>query len=675
MRLRSRQHDRVVVTLIVVLWIAANFGCGGGGKPVSQNPVPTMASISPASVTAGGAAFSLTVSGVNFTGTSVVKWNGSPRTTAFVSSTQISAAISAADIATAGTVQVTVTTPGPGGGTSTAAVFNINIATNPIPIVSGISPTSATAGSPAFTLTVNGTNFISSSVVQWNGAAQPTSIVSSTQVTAQIPATNIVSAGTANVTVTNPAPGGGVSNTVTFTINPPSQNIGIVQLLSVATNGAPGNGQSIDPAISADGTYVAFDSAASDLVLGDTNVNHDVFLRTTCLQPGAPQPCTPVTEIASLTPNGSQLANGGGATETGAYMSSDGRFVAFEGRLGDVIVNPPINANTQEIFLRDTCKGQPVGCTPATSLVSLTDTGAPVDTANTGAISGNGRVVVFFSSAAGVVTGGTSGGELYARDTCFGAPAVPACTPTTILVSASTSGIKANTTSQTAGPSLSNDGRYVAFFSDATNLVPGDTNNRLDVFLRDTCIGAPAGCAPQTILVSANLTGGAGTGGLNGSFVPSLSGSGRFVMFQSDATDLVATNNHGVFQIYLRDTCTGAAGACTPNTMLVSADSNGLALTNPSTLFGQGNISSTGRYLLFGPGTPLNPGDLVGQAYVRDTCFGAPSGCTPRSNLISVDAQGNQFVGGVRPMAISGDGRFAVLFDGTKQLYLALTGF
>ena len=115
--------------------------------------------------------------------------------------------------------------------------------------------------------------------------------------------------------------------------------------------------------------------------------------------------------------------------------------------------------------------------------------------------------------------------------------------------------------------------------------------------------------------------------------------------------------------------------ACSPSTTLVSADSTGRGLTNPSTLFGQGNVSTTGRYLLFGPGSPLNPGDMIGQAYVRDTCFGAPAGCTPMTNLISVDNRGNQFAGGVRPMAISGDGRFAVLFDGVSQLYLALTGF
>src|SRR6266700_5734497 len=672
MRSNPGLRERIVVALGVLLWLALSGGCGGEKKPVPPNPMPTLASISPTSITSGGPAFSLMVNGSNFISNSIVNWNGSARTTTFVNASQISAAISAADIATAGTVQVTVTSPAPGGGTSLPATFNIIAANNPVPTVTSISPASATAAGPAFTLTVNGTNFLSTSIVQWNGAAQPTTFVNATRITAQIPAANIASAGTVSVTVTNPAPGGGTSNAATFAINPPSQTVGVVQLLSVATNGAPGNGESIDPAISADGTYVAFDSAASNLVPTDTNTNHDVFFRTTCLQPGAPQSCAPGTEIVSVTISNSQLANGGGATETGAYMSSDGRFVVFEGRLGDVITNPPINGNTQEIFLRDTCKGQPAGCTAATTLVSLTDTGAPVDGAKTGAISGNGRVVVFFSLAAGVVTGGSSGGELYARDTCFGAPTVPACTPTTILVSANTTGVRANTTTQTAGPSLSNDGRYVVFFSDATNVVPGDTNNRLDVFLRDTCLGAPAGCTPQTILVSANVTGGPGTGGSTRSFVPSPSRNGRSVMFHSDATDLVATNNHGVFQIYLRDTCTGAVGACTPATTLISADANGQALTGGGTLFGQGNISSTGRYLLFGPGSPLNPGDLVGQAYVRDTCFGRPNGCTPTHHLVSLDGQGNQFAGGVRPMAISGDGRFAVLFDGTKQLYLAL---
>jgi len=89
---------------------------------------------------------------------------------------------------------------------------------NPVPAVSSISPNSATAGGPAFTLAVNGTDFVSDAQVQWNGAGRPTTFVSASQLTASIPASDISAAGTATVTVVNPEPGGGVSNGVAFTI-------------------------------------------------------------------------------------------------------------------------------------------------------------------------------------------------------------------------------------------------------------------------------------------------------------------------------------------------------------------------------------------------------------------------------------------------------------------------
>jgi hypothetical protein len=96
---------------------------------------------------------------------------------------------------------------------------------NPIPSISTLSPASAVAGGPAFTLTVNGSGFVSGSVVRWNGSDRTTTFVSSTQLTAAIPASDIAVAGTAQVTVFNPAPGGGTSNAQTFTIvtvnNPP----------------------------------------------------------------------------------------------------------------------------------------------------------------------------------------------------------------------------------------------------------------------------------------------------------------------------------------------------------------------------------------------------------------------------------------------------------------------
>lgn len=203
--------------------VVQNPAPGGGSSPaatftITANiPAPTTTSISPSTAIAGGAAFTLTVNGNNFTANSTVNWNGNARTTTFVSATQLTAAIPATDIATAGTASVTVVTPAPGGGTSNAQTFTIN---NPTPAITSLSPNSATAGGAAFTLTVNGTGFISSSTVWWNGALRTTQFVSATQVTASISASDIASAGTASVVVQNQSPGGGSSPAATFTINP-----------------------------------------------------------------------------------------------------------------------------------------------------------------------------------------------------------------------------------------------------------------------------------------------------------------------------------------------------------------------------------------------------------------------------------------------------------------------
>jgi len=195
--------------------------CGGGGSapaPTPQNPVPVLSSISPISAHAGDAAFTLTLNGSSFISGSRVHWNGSDRTTTFVSSTQLTAAIPATDIAAGGTVSVTVFNPTPGGGTSSAATFSIN---NPAPTLTDITPNSATAGGMDVTLTVTGTNFVSSSVVLWNGANRTTTFVSSTQLTAALSASDIATGGTLSVTVFNPTPGGGTSSAATFTINNP----------------------------------------------------------------------------------------------------------------------------------------------------------------------------------------------------------------------------------------------------------------------------------------------------------------------------------------------------------------------------------------------------------------------------------------------------------------------
>jgi C1A family cysteine protease len=186
------------------------------GTP-QNNPVPTLTSISPSSAAAGGSAFTLTVTGTGFvSGVTKVRWNGADRTTNVVSSTQATAAIPATDIATAGTASVTVFNPTPGGGTSTGMTFTVN---NPVPAITSLSPASAVAGGPAFTLTVTGTGFVSGATkVRWNGVDRTTNVVSSTQATASILASDIATSGTAYVTVFNPTPGGGLSGSKAFTI-------------------------------------------------------------------------------------------------------------------------------------------------------------------------------------------------------------------------------------------------------------------------------------------------------------------------------------------------------------------------------------------------------------------------------------------------------------------------
>jgi hypothetical protein len=178
-----------------------------------NNPVPALASIAPNALVAGSPAFTLTLTGSNFISTSTVLWNGSPRTTNFVSSTSLQAAISAADIATVGAAAVTVSNPTPGGGTSAAVNFIIQ---TPPPTITLMTPSSAVAGSPSFTVAVTGTRFEASSVVNWNGSPRTTTFISNTSLQAAISAQDITAIGTAKVTVVNPIADGGSSTPSAF---------------------------------------------------------------------------------------------------------------------------------------------------------------------------------------------------------------------------------------------------------------------------------------------------------------------------------------------------------------------------------------------------------------------------------------------------------------------------
>ncbi len=204
-------------------------------KFTPQNAIPTITSLSPSSAMVGSAGFTLTVNGTGFVSASVVKWAGSVRTTTFVSATEITAIINAADVAKAGTFKVTVTNPAPGGGTSAGSNFAVD---NPAPTLTALSPSSAMVGSAGFTLTVNGTGFVSTSVVKWAASARTTTFVSATEITATINAADVAKAGTFKVTVANPAPGGGTSAASNFVVDNPAPTLTSISPSSATHGGA-----------------------------------------------------------------------------------------------------------------------------------------------------------------------------------------------------------------------------------------------------------------------------------------------------------------------------------------------------------------------------------------------------------------------------------------------------
>ena len=557
----------------------------------------------------------------------------------------------------------------------------------PAPVLASVTPSSMIAGSAAFTLTVDGASFTTSSVVSWNGSGRPTTYVSATRLTAEISAADVGSAGTAQVTVSTPAPGGGTSTAAVFTVSaaPQEQTVGVIGMVAVNANGQPANGSTFAPAMSVDGRYIAFSSLATNLVNDDTNGAPDIFVQDTCHGATAPPGCTPSTRRVSLDLSGKQLPGGAIvnypiAPQNG--ISGDGRFVLFLAHVGDVMPSPGVSTDTIELFLRDTCIGQPASCVPSTKLVSQDLAGNPSDgDASTPSISRDGRVVAFTSIATDLVSKAVAPGQFYLRDTCFGA--APGCAPSTHLASAANDGTPGNGSVRTG--TISADGRHAVFQSLATNLFPGDTNGREDIFVRDTCIGAPAGCTPSTILASPSRTGGASQSSAYAEFA-SVSADGRFVLFESDAGDLAQASTQGP-QVFMRDTCLGATAPCMPGTSLLSAALDGTPADSDSAVNGSSLLSADGRYAVFASDADnLLPGVPAASCYVKDTCAGAPAGCTPQLKVVSVDGQGNELQGCSNGLlssgvpVISADGHLGVLehFDqatNASQSYLILTGF
>ncbi len=230
--------SKFIYLLFPILLFSACKKCDDISNVVVNNPAPVATSITPNAATVGGASFVITVNGSNFINGSVINWNGIALATTYISATQLTAMVPAANVATVGTVSVTVFTATPGGGTSIALSFTITsaVVNNPLPVLISLSPSTAVAGTASFILTATGTNYVNGSTINWNGIALTTTFVSATQLTAIVPATSIATTGTASITISSPAPGGGVSNAISFAITAAAVNNPIPTLITISPN-------------------------------------------------------------------------------------------------------------------------------------------------------------------------------------------------------------------------------------------------------------------------------------------------------------------------------------------------------------------------------------------------------------------------------------------------------
>jgi hypothetical protein len=228
--IRSQLSSFALLPLVVCLTTFSFTACGGGGGGggtsggVGPSPGPQLTSISPITAPAGSTIVFLRANGTNFNSGSSIDWNGTALATTYLSAAELTASIPASDLIDAGTAKITVVNSGANSGTSTALTFSIS---GLAPAISSIAPFRATVGDPAVSVTVNGAHFESTSEVQWNGSALATTFVSSTQLTASVPASNLSNAGSEQVNVTTPSVG--TSGSVVFYVVSGSTRISAIQ--------------------------------------------------------------------------------------------------------------------------------------------------------------------------------------------------------------------------------------------------------------------------------------------------------------------------------------------------------------------------------------------------------------------------------------------------------------
>ena len=347
-----------------------------------------------------------------------------------------------------------------------------------------------------------------------------------------------------------------------------------IERISVAADGSPVDNGSTEARISGNGRFVVFQSFASNLVAGDTNRQADVFVRDRAA--GS-------TERVSISGAGVE-ANA--RSETPA-ISADGRFVVFSSLASNLVAD---DKNGQEdVFVRDRATG-------TTERVSVSATNVE---ANAGsdepAMSGDGRFVVFSSVASNLVPGDTNASwDVFEHDRVTGE---------TERVSVASDGTQANSTPLcgSAPAAINADGRFVAFASCASSLVPGDSNNTWDVFVRDRVTATT-----QRVSIGAREAAAAGA-----SYPTSISADGRYVVFYSLAPDLVPGDTNETYDVFVRD-------RRLETNERVSLNSRGTQGNGGSV---EGAITPDGRFVLFtSAATNLVFGDANAHqdVFVRD---------------------------------------------------------
>ena len=327
--------------------------------------------------------------------------------------------------------------------------------------------------------------------------------------------------------------------------------------VSVSSAGAESNGASIKPSISADGHTVAFPSSATNLVPGDRNGFQDIFVRD-----WASGKTRRVSIGDKRESNGLSLAS---------LVSGDGSVVVFSSEASNLV--PGDRNGALDVFVAET-KGR------MTSRVSVGDYGESAGRSEASSVSARGRVVAFRSLATNLV-----------RDDGNGYPDVfvhDRSTDVTERVNVSSTGIQAN--GATFRGMLSGDGRFVGFRSRARNLVPGDTNDAMDVFVHDRVTG-------KTMRISVATDGAqADTRGLDGHTCgtvfmsrPFLSANGRYAAFTSRAANLVAGDRNGMPDVFVHDLETGRM-------VRISVTADGREANGGSFISG---ISADGRVVAF----------------------------------------------------------------------------